>query len=108
MNALNCNVNLPRLFSSGKQSLLHFSKIKNKKPPVIGGFKLKIVFFLTTSHAVSAIQAFVTSAAADGDMPAGITSRCVTLHVFGGGIYSVIAAINFFRMLGSMGCFTIR
>ncbi len=102
MNALNCNVNLPRLFLSRKQSLLHFSKIKKQKPPVIDGFMLKIVFFLTTSHAVPAIQAFVTSAAADGNMPAGITSRRITLHIFGGGIYSIIATVNFFRMLSSV------
>ena len=36
---------------------------------------------LAATHAVAAIQAFVTGAAADGDMAAGITGRRVALHV---------------------------
>ena len=38
--------------------------------------------FLTASHTVSAIQTFVAGTAADSDMSAGITGRCIALHDF--------------------------
>jgi hypothetical protein len=45
--------------------------------------------FLTATHAVSAIQTLVTSAAPHGDMSAGITSRCIALHAFGGHVHGI-------------------
>jgi hypothetical protein len=46
-----------------------------------------ILVTLTATHAIAAIQTFVASAAAYGNMPAGITSGCVALHTFGCCIY---------------------
>ena len=44
---------------------------------------------LAATHAVSAVQAFVTGAAAYGNMPAGITCRCIALHALGSRIYRI-------------------
>ena len=39
--------------------------------------------FLTATHAIPAIQAFITSAAAHGYVSAGIAGRCIALHALG-------------------------
>jgi hypothetical protein len=44
---------------------------------------------LAATHAIATIQAFVTSSASDGYMSAGVTSRCIALHIFSGCIYSI-------------------
>jgi hypothetical protein len=42
----------------------------------------KYLVELAAAHAVSAVQAFITGPAADGNVSAGIAGRCITLHTF--------------------------
>ncbi len=44
---------------------------------------------LTATHAVSAVQTFITGSATDRDMTAGITGRRITLHAFSCCIYCI-------------------
>jgi hypothetical protein len=44
---------------------------------------------LTASHTITTIQAFITSAASDGNMSANITGRRITLHTFGCHIHRI-------------------
>ena len=39
-----------------------------------------IIKYLTATHTIAAIQAFVAGAAADGNVAASIAGRCVALH----------------------------
>jgi hypothetical protein len=52
----------------------HLEKDGPDKPP-----EKKI---LTATHAVATIQTLVASAAANGDVAAGIAGWCIALHIF--------------------------
>ena len=73
---------------------------------------LKGLGALTATHTVTAIQTFVTSAAAYCYVPAGVAGWCIALHAFGGGIYRINAvgwfymcrAVLRFCRLRSVGC----
>ena len=52
-------------------------------------FPLNNKYLLTATHAVAAIQTFVTGAASYGDMPAYIAGRRIALHAFGCCICSI-------------------
>jgi hypothetical protein len=52
----------------------------------------RLIYYLTTTHAVTAIQALIAGTAADGDMATGIAGRGIALHAAGGcvdGVQSV-------------------
>ena len=56
--------------------------------------------FLTATHTVTTVEAFVAGAAADGDMSAGITGRRIALHILGSGVHGV-HSIVFIHRCGS-------
>jgi hypothetical protein len=51
---------------------------------------------LAATHAVAAVQAFIASAVADGNVTAGIAGGGVSLHAFSSAVYSIqTLAFNF-------------
>ena len=66
--------------------------LKTQTPPFQVALMLcacEIKTILTATHAVTAVQTFVTGAAAYGDVSAGVTGGCIALHAFSCSIYSV-------------------
>ena len=42
--------------------------------------KIEVIKALTTPHTITTIQTFITGAAADGDVAAGVAGRSIALH----------------------------
>ena len=60
---------------------------------------------LTATHTVTAIQTFVTGAAAYCYVAAGVTGRCIALHTFSCSIYGVHWVVCFLYRGGAVCCF---
>ena len=78
-------------FNLREKKEIHTLKQKTQKAISPDGFLqcLLIKNKLTAAHAVTAIEAFVTGTAANGNVPAGITCRCIALHIDCSPVYSV-------------------
>ena len=49
--------------------------------------------FLTAANTIAAVHALIACAAAYGNMSAGITGRCITLHIFIGGVHGIHSTV---------------
>ena len=63
-----------------------------------------LFWLLATTHAVAAVQTFVAGTAAYGNMPAGVTGRCIALHALGCCIYRIHAIAVHPGCIGRFAC----
>jgi hypothetical protein len=57
---------------------------------------------LAATHTVTAIQAFVTGAAANSNVSAGVACRRIALHIFCRPVYCIQTGVFFFDVFSSV------
>lgn len=84
-------VNYKKTAPKRKRFLIVFTNNFHLYDAIVG--RLTNYTALATTHAITTVQAFVTSTRANGDMSASVTSRRITLHVLRCCIYGIHSTV---------------